>query len=81
MTGIEHLSNIHKLRATVLEEIVPNEPETAGQETIQRFQAREVKRNQIIADNYYNIAVQILILQYITFNLIYNLLIFSIVMW
>jgi len=74
VTGIEHQSNIDELRATVLEDIVPNEPETAGKETIQRFEALEVKRNQIIEGNYHNIAVQKRILQYIMFNLIYNFL-------
>lgn len=62
MTGIEHQSDIDALRANVLEEIAPSEPERAGQQIIPRLEALEVKLDQIIAGNYYNIAVQKLIL-------------------
>lgn len=50
MTGIEHQSDIDALRANVLEEIAPSEPERAGQQIIPRLEALEVKLDQIIAD-------------------------------
>lgn len=62
MTGIEYQSDLDALRANVLEEIAHREPERVGQQIIPRLEALEVKLDQIIAGNYYNIAVRKLIL-------------------